>query len=263
MAETAASNAPPLLVGLPEALGRRMRLGPFPSSRHALKFAAYAAIGGAVAAVLGVVWSVPFLGAGFLLSVYQPDGRALDEQFGEYVHYRWRTGPGTARSGSPRRDPGADGPYLTSVPGQLVAILSVRGLPIAFLPPADARSLFEAYRELLRSLGRGLVVHMGVEPLTERPFLPPGRPTEAGGAEEAGRRGYSEMVRVLCRRRYRRRVLIALWEPTGPDAAIRLERELERLGGSLGRLGVETVRLRAAPLRSAAAQIGWREARNP
>ena len=263
MAETAASNAPPLLVGLPEALGRRMRLGPFPSSRHALKFAAYAAVGGAIAAVLGVIWSLPFLGAGFLLSVYQNDGRALDEQFGEYVHFRWRTRPGPAPPGRGALDRGPEGPYVTSVPGHLIAILSVRGLPIAFLPPADARSLFQTYREMLRSLDHGLLIHMGVEPLTERPFLPPKRPPDTGHPEEAARRGYSEMVTLLCRRRYRRRVLLALWEPVGREAALRLEREVERLTANLSLLGLEGTRLRAAPLRTAASQIGWREGAHP
>ena len=198
MVESAASIAPPLVVGLPESLGRRMRFGPFPSARHALKFAAYAAVGGAVAAAVGAIWTVPFLGAGFFLSVYQPDGRALDARLGEYAQYRWRSRPG---DGSPRRspvEPGGDGPYVTSVPGQLVAILSVRGLPVAFLPPSDARSLFESYRELLRTVDPGLLLHMGVEPVSERPFLPPrGRP-ETGRPEETARRGYAEMVAVLC-----------------------------------------------------------------
>jgi hypothetical protein len=258
MGEAADSGASPLLVGLPEALGRRMRLGPFPSSRQALKFAAYAAVGGAVAAVVGAIWSVPFLGLGFLLSVYQSDGRALDEQLGEYVQFRWRSRPGAAVPGPGGLEPGTGGPYLTSVPGHLVAVVAAPGLPIAFLPPADARGLFETYRELLRGLDRGLVVHMGLEPITERPFLPPGRRPETGSPEEAARRGYSEMVTLLCRRRYLRRVLIAIWEPAGPQAALRLEREVDRLAANLGLLGVESVRLRGTPLRRAAAQIGWR-----
>src|ERR1700691_568649 len=79
MSDPAGSSGIPVVVGLPESLDRRMRLGPFPSARHALQVGAHAAVGGSVAAVLGFVWTVPFLGVGFLLSVYQNDGRALDE----------------------------------------------------------------------------------------------------------------------------------------------------------------------------------------
>jgi hypothetical protein len=260
MSDPAGSSGIPVVVGLPESLDRRMRLGPFPSARHALKFAAYAAVGGSVAAVLGFVWTVPFLGVGFLLSVYQNDGRALDEQLGEYVQFRWRTRPGSETPGALTRGRRPDGPYVTSVPGHLVAVVSVPGLPIAFLPPADARALFETYRDLLRGLDRGLVVHMGVEPLGERPFLPARSRPETGRPEEAARRGYSEMVRLLCRRRYRRRVLVALWEPKGGEAALRLDRAVERLEEALGRLGLSSLRVRGEALRSAAFQIGWREA---
>jgi len=254
----AASGTPSLLIGLPESLGRRMRLGPFPSARRALKFAAYATVGGAVAAVGGAIWTVPFLGAGFLLSVHHPDGRALDEQASEYLQFRWRARPG--RRVAPRRpvDPGHEEPYVTSGSGHLIGVLSVGGLPIAFLPPAEARALFDAYRELLRSLERGLVLQFSVEPIPERPYLPPGHPPATGGPVEAARTGYREMVTLLCRRRYRRRVLLAAWEPPGPDGAVRLERELERLGVQLGRLGLAPVRLRGARLRAAAQHIGWR-----
>src|ERR1700688_4681805 len=66
MADVVGSSGIPVVVGLPESLDRRMRLGPFPSARHALKFAAYAAVGGSVAAILGVVLTIPLLGGRFL-----------------------------------------------------------------------------------------------------------------------------------------------------------------------------------------------------
>ena len=257
MAEAGTSGLPPLLVGLPEALGRRMRLGPFPSAHHALKFAAYAAIGGAVAAAVGAVWTLPFVGVGFLLSVYQPDGRALDGQVGEYLQFRWRIRPSATPPDRRPAEPEPGGPFLTSVPGHLVAIVAVRGLPVAFLPPMEARSLFDSYRMLLRTLERGAIVHMGVEPISERPFVPRAPKVALGGPEDSARRGYSEMIRLLCRRRYRRRVWLALWEPVGPRAALQLNGEVERVVGHLGRLGLDAVRLREGPLRAAAAQIGW------
>jgi len=255
--EAAGSAGAPVVVGLPESLGRRMRLGPFPSSRHALKFAAYAAVGGTVAAVLGVLWTVPFVGAGFLLSVYRTDGRGLDEQFGEYVSFRWRGRGGPTPSRDRPSDRHPSGPYLTSVPGHLVAIVAVPGLPIAFLPPTDARALFEAYRDLLRELDHGFVSVMGVEPISERPFQPSRRGPENGGTTVTARQGYTEMVALLCRRRYRRRILVALWEPAGAEATVRLERAVEQLDRGLGRLGLSGVRLRDGTLRAAAGAIGW------
>jgi hypothetical protein len=69
------------------------------------------------------------------------------------------------------------------------------------------------------------------------------------------------MATLLCRRRYRRRVLLALWEPEGEGATLRLERAVERLVDGLGRLDLAATRLRDAPLRAAAAQLGWPEDR--
>ena len=98
---------------------------------------------------------------------------------------------------------------------------------------------------------------MGGEPLGERPFLPARRGTPSLSADAGARRGYSEMVKLLCRRRYRRRVLLGVWEPVRADAALRLERSVERLQQGLGRLGLTGIRLRDGPLRSAAATFGW------
>ncbi|MCI4361022.1 MAG: hypothetical protein L3J91_04905, partial [Thermoplasmata archaeon] len=259
MADGVSAAALPVVVGLPEALGRRMRLGPFPSARHALKFSAYAAAGGTAAALLGAVWSVPFLGMGFLLAVYRSDGRSLDERVGGFLGFCWRARPKSPAAPAPRVDPPPSGPYLTEVDGQLLALVAVRGIPIAFLPPADARAVFEAHRDLLRGLDHGLVVVMGTEPVTERPFLPARRGPGAGTPSDRARQGYTEMVGLLCRRRYRRRVLVALWEPVGAGAPIRLERSVEHLVAGLGRLDLTATRLRDGPLRAAAAQIGWRE----
>ncbi|MCI4339710.1 MAG: hypothetical protein L3K06_01535 [Thermoplasmata archaeon] len=257
MAETAAGESALVVVGLPESLGRRMRFGPFPSAREGLKFGVYAAIAGSIAVVLGVIWAVPLLGAGFLLSVVRTGGQGLDEQFGEFLAFCWRTRPSGARPTGGVGVPAVAGPYLTSVPGHLVAIVAAPGIPVAFLPPSDARTLFLAYREVLQSLERGAVLQMGVEPIIERPLLPARGSPSTGHPEESARDGYAEMVGLLCRRRYRRRVLIGLWEPAGIDAALRLERSAQRLSEGLGRMGVIGERLRDRPLRAAAAQMGW------
>ena len=234
-----------------------MRFGPFPSAREGLKFGAYAAVGAALAAVLGVVWAVPVLGVGFVLSVVRPDGRGIDDQAAGFLAFCWRSRPRGAPPVGALATGSRPGSFVAKVPGHLIAIVAAEGIPIAFLPPAEARALFQAYRDFLRGLERGLVLLMGVVPLSERPLLPAPIPTRTGHPEEMARRGYSEMVRLLCQRRYRRRVLVGIWEPDGLDAALRLERNLDRLEEGLARLGVRGERLRDRALRSAAVQIGW------
>jgi hypothetical protein len=240
-----------------------MRLGPFPSSRHALKFAAYAAVGGSVAAWLGAIWTVPFLGAGFLLSVYRTEGRGLDEHLGDRLAFHWRAQ--AAPEGDARRPPRPvrSGPYLLDVPGHLVAVVAAPGIPIAFLPPHDARALFESYRDLLRSLERGVLVQMGVQPISDRTLIPGPGSAGPNGPVDAARRGYAEFVTLLCRQRYRRQVLLAVWEPSGPDAPVRLDRAADRLAEELQRMGIAAERLRDASLRTAGARLGWGEGTRP
>src|SRR6202007_533818 len=90
----------PLLVALPDGLGRTM---PLPPVRDALKFTTYAAVGAVAAAVFAPIWWLPFLGGGFALSVLRPDGKALDERFGQLVAFELRSGRGPRRGS---RSPG-------------------------------------------------------------------------------------------------------------------------------------------------------------
>lgn len=254
MGDLGGADEPPV-VGLPERVDRRMRLGPFPSVRDALKFATYVAIGAVPAAVAGPVWWLPFVGGGFVLSVYRAEGRGLDERAADFVAYRLRArGPGS-RGPPPTQGGGSAGPVLRVGPGHLVAVLSVRGLPVAFLPPAEARGVFDGYRELLTSLEGGAYFVMGLEPLEVTPFCPP---AVLAPPAPAARAGYEEMVRLLCRRRYRRQTLWALWTRADRDGATaRLERSVRATLERLAPIGVEARRLRDGELVEAAERIGW------
>jgi hypothetical protein len=243
----------PVVVPLPRRLDRRMRLGPFPSARDAMRFAGYAAAGTVALPLGGAVAWLPVLGGAFLLAVYRPDGKGLDDRARDYLRYRVRRHRRTALDGR-RASPSVDcvrlpGPYLA-------AIVEAGGIPTRFLPPSDARELFDRYRSTLRSLSGGLVVDVGVVPVPASDFrLPAAEPTAPG--ERAARAGYDEMVRLLVRRRRRRRVLLTVFVPlNGPEAPGRLDAEVAQLTGHLAALGTEPLRLTGPALRSGLASAG-------
>ncbi len=253
--DDAPETAGPPTVGLPESLDRRLRLGPFPSAHDALKFATWAAVGALVAAFAGAVYWLPFLGGGFLIAVYRHDGKSLDEAITDRCSFHLR-----AIVGRPRGHGAAVPPHVGAVArvgaDALVAVIRAGGIPVAFLPPLEARRLFDGFRELLARLGDGLYLFVGVEAIEPGPFRPaPGLP---GVPEAAARDGYREMVTLLCRRRYRRRVLLVVFERgTAATVAGRLEARAATAIEELARLGVPAERLRDRPLQRALREIGW------
>lgn len=247
------TSGPPV-IGLPAPVNRRTRVGPFPSPGAALKFVTIA-VGGAVLALVAGPWSwLPFLGGGFLLTTGRRDGKTLEERVGDFVRWQARR---RGRSRILRR------PALTRSEarvarldsGRLVTLLVSGGVPIAFLPPDDARALFEGYREFLRSIDSGLVVRVESRPLDPKPYLPTLGP-EGLPADQAARAGYIEMVRLLCRRRRVRRVQVALWAGRGEDQATLLS----RVGSAeerLRSLGLEVEGLAGEALARALTGFGW------
>lgn len=221
-----------------------------------MRFAAYAAVGILTLPIGGPLLWLPFVGGAFLLSVYRPDGKGLDERAGDYVRWRWRR----RRPSAPRppRHPSGPNDGVVRLPGpHLVAVLEAGGVPTRFLPPADARELFDRYRTLLRSVDRGLYLRVGVSPIPLGGFRLPSMDL-TGPREQAARDGYEEMVRLLLRRRLRRRVRLVAHEPgRGVEAARRLESTIEGLSGRLWALGVPHERLDGAELRSVLEEIGW------
>ncbi|HEV2519765.1 MAG TPA: hypothetical protein VGX00_03980 [Thermoplasmata archaeon] len=244
-------------IPIPRRLDRRMRLGPFPSAREAMRFAAYAAAGALVVPVGGAVAWLPILGAGFLLCVVRPDWKGFDDQVGDYLRYRWRRHRAASRGPAPAPSRRL-GTGSLEIPGPFVAsMLVAEGVPIRFLPPSDARALFERYRELLRSLDLGFHLDVGSRALRSVAAFVPGS-TPLGAPEESARAGYREMTKLLLARRRMRRVGVLLFEPGADAGAVdRLESRTRAFAQSLASMGVRADRLGGRALERAAEEMGW------
>jgi hypothetical protein len=248
-----AEDGPPV-VTIPERLDRRMRLGPFPSGRDALKFVTYAA-GSAVLLPFGgaTLW-LPTVGVAFLLSVWRPDGEPLDRRVLAVARWKWRTLRGAA---GPMTPVGlkASAALLRLPDGRHAGVLRTAGVPLAYLPPAELARRFERFRELLRALEGGLQLRATLAPIHARSFLPDG--PDPTPAEQRAREGYAELVTLIARRRSVRQVyLVRATAGPGAEAAHRLEAELGRLAERLAGLGLAPLRLRDRALRDGAQRIG-------
>lgn len=243
------------VIPLPAPVDRRTRMGPFPSARAALRFLGFAAVGALLATQLGPVAWLPVLGGGFLLTSASGDREPLDERLSDFVRWELRRRAGPRARRRPARVP--DGARVVRVPGdRLVAVVRAGGVPVAFLPPGEARRLFDEYRDLLRSLSDGLVVRAGSVPLASAPFaLPPRRPPPQ--PDDAARAGYAEMVQLLCRRRRRREVDLVVWRHDTRPARDALDLVATRLVTQLAGLGVEARRLNGDLLAEAVLRFGW------
>ena len=251
------ASAPPFL-RLQAAVPRSPSLGPFPSGRDALKFLAYAAVGGVVAGFSSPWLWLPFLAVGLVVGARPSDGTPLDRRLADYLGWtlrrRGRTGGGPHER---RRRAFPDGRAIAAVGGGLlVSVLRAEGIPVAFLPPANARELFAAYRQLLGALDGGVALVVRGRPLGTRPFAP--CPGGLGVEEQRARDGYAEMVRLLGRHRRRREVLVAVGSASGsPSASLRLERRVRDLHERLASLGIGSERLRGPSLAEGVAAFGW------
>lgn len=249
------ADGPPV-IGLPERIDRRMRLGPFASSRDALKFATYAAAGVLLAPFASPwVW-LPVVAAGFAVSVWRPDGQAVDERAFTFLAWKLRSvdprGAGNRMTGGPLVRQG----LLQLAPHRYAAVVRTGGTPVAYLPPDELARRFELYRELLRSMDSSFAWLAATVPIRVQ-AVRPGTPAGSEG-ERRATSGYSELVTLLCRRRLLRRIYIVLGtHDTSPDAIGGLEGRVANLIERLGALGLRPVRLRDRALFEAARRFGW------
>ena len=243
----------PLAVPLPDRIGRRPRLGPFPSGPDAVKFASYAAVGAVVAGATTPVAWIPFLLGGFAVAVARPGGKGVDARLADYVRFRYRA---RRRPGAGRRPVPVRGAIARTRDGRTIAVVRTGGVPVAFLPRAEARGLFESYKALLRAEPGGFWMVASSAPIPRREILPTGAPPPSA-PERAARTGYAEMLGVLVRRRRRRVVDVVLAADEGSGGSLRrLEDRIEALFGRLLALGLEPRRLRDAELARALATLG-------
>ena len=252
----AESEAGTLLIGLPERLDRRMRLGPFPSSRDALKFVTDAATGALLSPFASPwVW-LPIVLAGFAVSVWRPDGQAVDERLLALAQWKFRS----LAARKPVRDPAArplvrQG-LLQLAPHRYVAVVRTGGTPVAYLPPDELVRRFEIYRELIRSTTDSFALLSTTAPIRSQTLRPATRAVD--NREALARSGYSELVCLLCRRRLLRRVYVVLGTlEGGPDAITGLEGRVGNLIDRLSSLGLRPTRLRDRALVEAGYRLGW------
>lgn len=253
-----AAEIRPERIALPERIDRRMRFGPFPAVRDALRFVAYAAVGALVIPWVGPWAWLPVVGAAFLLTVWHPEGTAIDERIGAYFRYAVRTHREVrALKGRPSRADAGDTLCLPS--GMRVAVLKCAGAPVAFLPPEELLRRFRAYRDLLRASDGGFVFAAVGTPIDARPWLP--SPVDPERPDAAARSAYTEMVGILCNRRRRRRVYVLVWEPAlRAGTGTHLNDRIRALKQGFSNLGSDPVRLRDRALTAALRHFGWGEA---
>jgi hypothetical protein len=244
-------------VAFPERLDRPMRLGPFASGRDAVKFVTGAAIGVVVGATVDILAGVLIAAGTALLVLWRPDGEPLDQRLLAVLRWLGRRSRAGGAVSAPRPAPRARGAGVARLAdGRMAAILRCGGAPLAYLPPADLASQFERYRELLRSLGSGVVFVATTSPIHAASLCPDASAKAA--PEAAARDGYRELVGLLGRRRPVRRVYVAVRVgATGPDGARELETAATLLGDRFGDLGVPAERLRDAALLGALQRLGW------
>jgi hypothetical protein len=250
------SDAGSPVIVLPERLDRRMRLGPFPSSRDALKFVAYAASGALLVPFSSPWLWLPVVLGGFGIAVWRPDGRALDERLLVFVLWKFRSRTLGRRVTRANMCPLVRHGLLELSPHRFVAVVRLGGAPVAYLPPDELARRFELYRELLRSSDGHFAFLATTTPIRSQAVRPVTR-TE-GGRDSAALSGYSELVSVLCRRRLLRRVYFVVGASGGnPDTIGRLEGHIAGLVERLSSLGLRPARLRDRALSEAAHLFGW------
>jgi len=244
-------------VTVPERLDRPLRLGPFPSAREAVKFVGAVATGAVVCLAVAPWAGLPIVVLGAAVVLWRPEGEPLDARAAAALRWAWRRQAG----GSPVTDPNVPAPVAPSGTLQLpdgreAVVLQTAGVPLAFLPPPELAHQFERYRELLRSVGSGLIVAATAVPIHAGSLLPPA--PEGPRPDRAALDGYRDLVTLLARRRSVRRVLLALpQELPGPEGRRRLEGAAELLAGRLADLGLRPERLRHRALTEAARRLGW------
>lgn len=244
-------------VTFPERLDRRLRLGPFPSGRDAVKFVVAAAVGAIVSLALAPWAGLPIVVAGALVALWQPDGEPLDERALAVVRWSVRRRARGAPTMSMAAGTADRSTTVLHLPdGRSAAVVRTGGVPLAFLPPTELAGQFDRYRQLLRAVDAGMIVLTTSAPIYAAAVLPREAPSTA--AERSAEDGYRELVTLIARRRSVRRVFLAVvQDASAPEAARWLDSAVDLLRERLADLGVRSERLRDRALADAARRLGF------
>jgi hypothetical protein len=249
------SESEPPVVTLPERVDRQVRLGPFPSARDAVKFVCYATAG-AVLAPLVSPWAwIPALGFGFVVSVWRPEGDAIDVGVARWFLFHARRGGRRMLMPAPSAG-AANGVVARLADGRAACVVRTAGTPLAYRPPEDLQTLFDRFREMLRASEGPVFVGATTVPLRAGRVRPPTR----GGleAERPAMGGYGELVSALCRHRQARRVDLAVCTAQTDDPGrLRLEERARALAEHLAALGLAPSLLSDRGLAEALRRLGW------
>jgi hypothetical protein len=194
------------------------------------------------------------VGVGFAVSVWRPDGQAVDER--AWAFFAWKVRIVNRRGDRPTGFPLVRQGLLELPSHRFVAVIRTGGTPVAYLPPGELARRFGQYRDLLRSMDPAfawLSTTVPIRAQAVQPGTPPGDETEGRALS-----GYSELISLLCRRRLLRRVYLVLATPDpSPEGIGRLEGRVASLIEQLSALGLRPLRLRDRSLAEAARQFGW------
>jgi len=248
---------PPVVV-IPEPLDRRMRMGPFPSAQDALKFFGYATTGALLSPFVSPwVW-LPIVLVGFGISVWRPDGQALDERLLRFVSWELRRSSQGWILRQLRPHPLVRRGFLQLASHRYVTVVRSGGIPVAYLPADELARRFELYRELLRSVESSFSFLATTSPIRYQTIRPRGVATHSDEAMALA--GYSELGSLLCRRRRLRRVYFVLGTDGNDTESVgQLEGRVTALVEGLSHLGLHPVRLRDRELAEASHRFGWPE----
>lgn len=253
--------AGPPVVPLPGRLDRRLRLGPFPSGRDAIKFLVYAGVGAVFAPTPYPYLAVPFVAVGGVVALLRPGGETIDGRLVVWARFaarRFAGGPSMSRGRSRAVSRGA----VTALPdGRYASVVRAAGVPLAFLPPQELERRFELFRAALRAGDGSLAVLVTTAPLHARSVLPP--PAGRASSDRAARDGYAQLLLLLVSRRAVRRVFLASFA-SGPraDAESRLGLATTALVDRLAEIGVTAEPLVGRTLWAATARLGLRRGRS-
>lgn len=244
-------------VTVPERLDRRLRLGPFPSARDAVKFVTAAVVGALVSLAVEPWAGLPIVAVGAVVALWRPDGESWDDRLAAAIRWGWRRASAGAGMTPRASRPSAPPRRTIRLPdGRTAAVVRTAGVPLAYLPPPDLARQFDLYRETVRSTDGGLMLLVTRAPVHAGSIVPGDGPVPE--AERPAREGYRELVELLARRRSVRRVFLALALPvSGSDGSLRLEGAVDLLRQRLADLGLRSERLVDRSLDDAARQLGW------
>ncbi len=173
------------MVPLPGPVERRLRLGPFASTRDALKFVTYAAVGALLAPFVSPYAWLPVLGLGFGVSVWRPDGEAVDERIGRWIGWSWRHLGGTPMTRATARSV-STGNFARLGPGRYADGPPVGRHARRLSPPRRPRADVPRVRRRASSFGWGPRPARGNRSPDSRP-PPPARRSRAGNRTERAR----------------------------------------------------------------------------